>query len=69
MKRMICIVLGISLTACQSIHTFVQDHPKAAGITAAVIVGSLAASAGGSSGKAREIGVPSSPCGNPEACR
>jgi hypothetical protein len=69
MKITICILLATLLVGCQTIHTFVEDHPKAVGITAALIVGSLAASAGKSSNKSREIGIPQNPCGNPEACR
>jgi hypothetical protein len=69
MKIAVCILLGTLLAGCQSTQTFVEDHPKAVGITAALIVGGLAASAG-SSGKSREIGIPPNPCaGNPEACR
>jgi hypothetical protein len=69
MKRTICILLGTLLAGCQTIHTFVEEHPKAVGITAAIIVGSLAASVGGSSNKSREIAIPQDPCANPEACR
>lgn len=68
MKRIIGLLCAFLLAGCQTIHTFVEEHPKAVGVTAALIVGGLAASSGGGA-KTREIGIPSNPCTTPEACR
>lgn len=71
MKRTICLSLGLLLCGCQTVSNFVEEHPKATAITAALIVGSLAANAGSYSGKlGPEVPSPGNPCEpNPDVCR
>jgi hypothetical protein len=70
MKRTLIPVLALLLCGCRAVSNFVENHPKTVGITAALIVGSLAASAGGDSAKTSpEIAIPTNPCSNPAACQ
>jgi len=67
--RTTLLAIVLALSGCSTISTFVEEHPKAVGITTVLIVGSLAASSGNSGKPSPEVSVPNSPCTNPEACR
>ena len=66
--RTTMLAIVLALGGCSTVSTFVEEHPKASAITAALIVGGLAAGSS-ASGKSREIGIPADPCANPEVCR
>ncbi|HEU4600507.1 MAG TPA: hypothetical protein VFS24_00995 [Steroidobacteraceae bacterium] len=72
MKRTIIIALAAStLIGCTTVRDFTHEHPAVTAFSAALVVGSIAASHGSSRSDSHDMHIPAAPdcANNPAMCR